>query len=172
MPVPSVTITMSSTPRPAPTVHSARAAQVASLATATGPPEPAGEPAGDVELDHVGHVRRRPQHALDRDQPGRPDADRCRRAAHGRLELADDHRQHLDQRVTAARGRLPGLGDDVPAVVDHHAEALGAADVDPEGRAGHASARVFSSRTELRMRTSARRLTKPGSGAASSIARS
>ena len=66
----------------------------------------------------------------------------------------------------------------VPPRLDDDTEALRAADVDPEQAAGlvgdrvQDSARTLSSRTELRMRTSARRLTKPGSGAASSMARS
>ena len=56
---------------------------------------------------------------------------------------------------------------------------LRAADVDADeagrrlaDRLAHASARTFSSRTVLRMRTSARRFTKPGSGIARSISRS
>ena len=47
------------------------------VADRDGPAESLGEAAGDVELDHVGHVRRRLQHAVERDQPGQPDADRA-----------------------------------------------------------------------------------------------
>ena len=100
------------------------------------------------------------------------------------VEVADDLGEHVDQGVGVVRGRAPGLGDDAAEPVEHDPEALGAADVDAEAATAAARPRrpsaarrsglgaVLSSRTELRMRTSARRLTKPGSGAASSIDRS
>ena len=88
-----------------------------------------------------------------------------------RTEVLDDPGQGVDERIVTPWCPLTGLGDQPTVVADHDAEALRAADVDAEaGR--HRSARVFSSRTELRMRTSARRLTKPGSGEASSMAKS
>ena len=139
------------------------------------PAEPLGEAAGDVELDHIGDVRRRLQHAVERDQPGEPDTDGLDGAGVG-LEVADDRGEDVDQRIATARRGLTGLGEERTVGVDDDTEALRAADVDAEVPGGHPpaqlSARVLSSRTEFRMRTSARRLTKPGSGAASSIARS
>ena len=44
--------------------------------------------------------------------------------------------------------------------------------VDADAATTHDSARIFSSRTVLRMRTSARRFTKPGSGTTRSMMRS
>ena len=57
-------------------------------------------------------------------------------------------------------------------VVKDDAKALGTADIDADARGHESSERTFSSRTVFRMRTSARRLTKPGNGTTSSITRS
>jgi hypothetical protein len=99
------------------------------------PAEERAEAPGHVEVEHVGHVGRRAQHAVDRDEPGSPDADRpdvpCVVRQHGR-----DARQHLDELVRVVRRGLARLGDDVVgvvhAVVDDHAEALRATDVDAQ----------------------------------------
>jgi hypothetical protein len=89
------------------------------------------EAAGDVELGHVGHVRRRLQHAAASDQPGRPDPDRRRRTGQ-RGQVADDLGEHVEQGVGVVWGRTAGLGDDATETVEDDAQALGAADVDAD----------------------------------------
>ena len=139
------------------------------------PAQPVAEAGPDVELRHAGDVRRRDQHPVDGDQPGDADADRH---AVGRSRGLGGQRgggafEGLDQTDGVVRGALAHLGHHLAGVVEGDAEDLRTADVEADrGPDGHASARIFSSRTVLRIRTSARRFTKPGSGAASSMARS
>ena len=78
----------------------------------------------------------------------------------------------VDQALGTVGGGEPELTDDGAVLAERDPEALRPADVDADRCGSHASARAFSSRTVLRMRTSARRFTKPGSGTTSSITRS
>jgi hypothetical protein len=133
----------------------------------------------DLEVGDAVEVRRGAQHTVASDQAGHPDAD-----APAVAERLREFEQHLDQRVEARvatrRRALCGVDDEAPRIEDDRLR-FGPTDVDAdparwcrsdrEGRV-HASARAFNSRTVLRMRTSARRLTKPGSGIARSISRS
>ncbi len=134
---------------------------------------------GDGEIGHTVEIRSGAEHAGTGDQSRHPDAD----AAFVAEEIGQFD-QDIDQRtqtvLATGSGTLRGL-DHLAARVDRHGLRFGSAHVDPDaaGRhlacaAGrvHASARAFNSRTVLRMRTSARRLTNPGSGIARSISRS
>src|SRR5262249_23768024 len=100
------------------------------------------------------------------DEPGNADAERVVRA-----KLAGEVGQRAHDVVAAMRRGPSLLQDDLAALVQHDSQELGAADIDASG-SGHDSERTFNSRTVLRIRCSARRLTKPGSGTTSSIARS
>jgi hypothetical protein len=134
---------------------------------------------GDCEVGDAIEVRRRTKDTGTRDQARHADADAPLPA-----DLVGQLDHDVDQCVKAPiapwRRTLRRL-DHLTRTVDHHGLRLGATHVDPDtaGRqgtrrraGGHASARTFSSRTVLRMRTSARRLTNPGNGIARSICRS
>ncbi len=116
------------------------------------------------------------QHTPARDRAGQPDAG----AGVLRRDLAPEYAGQILNGVEQVVGTpwrpAPVGGDDITAVVDDDAETLGAPDVDAEVQHRFAgaqdSARAFSSRIVLRMRTSARRFTNPGSGATSSMSRS
>ena len=89
------------------------AAHVASLPTSTPSPEPLRQHAGDVEVGDVDQVRRRPQHAVARDQARHADAERvvrhrARRPARRASSIS------FEQAVRAARCRPAFLGDDSP----------------------------------------------------------
>lgn len=112
------------------------------------------------------------------DEPGHADTERLEVA-----ELADQPDERIDEfgcvrrRVTHLQLDVV-LGRDVGVRVDDDTETFGAADVDARGerhavllRPSHDSARVFNSFKVCRMRTSARRLTNPGSGTINSICR-
>ena len=121
-------------------------------------------------------VRSGQQHAPALDQSGDPDAEPGTGAVGTQF---DGHRgDGVEDGRAALRCRPPGLTQDRPGLVDDDTEHLRPAHVDTDVGHGHApavtptSARVFSSRKVLRMRTSARRLTKPGRGTTSSMVRS
>ena len=115
----------------------------------------------------IGEVGRRQQHTIAIDQARHRQAERF-----AGPEMDGDRSQRLDEFVWATRRGHPVLLDDTTLGVEGHPEALRAPDVDADCCGDHASARVFNSRTVLRMRTSARRLTKPGNGTTSSMVRS
>ena len=148
---------------------------MASLSTKTAESPPFAEQPSDLEVGHAVEVRRGPEHPLTGHETGHTDPE-----APALPQLVGQLDQRVDQPAEAvgtSRRRPLSRGDDVAAGVERDALRLGSADVDahPPGRTGgvgHASARTFSSRTVLRMRTSARRFTKPGSGTARSIWRS
>ncbi len=125
--------------------------------------------AADVDRFGDRQVRRGEQDATALDEPG--DADTDGDVVVRRAQLAHDLGDRVEDRHPARGRRAAALVDDRPVVAEDHTEDLGAADVDTDG--GHSvSARDFSSRNVLRMRTSARRLTNPGSGTTSSMVRS
>ena len=133
--------------------------------------EPFGQERSDAKVGDVHQVRGGLQHPVPRDETGDAHADRAEVAEVAESPAQVDER--VDDRVGAFGCRQPLLTDHGARFIQHDTEALRAPDVDPRAqRARHASARVFSSRTVLRIRTSARRFTKPGSGTTSSIARS
>ena len=78
----------------------------------------------------------------------------------------------VDECFSARRGRPALLLDDIAGFIEHNPEAFRATDVDADAALTHDSARTFSSRTVLRIRTSARRLTNPGSGTTRSMIKS
>ena len=128
----------------------------------------AAEQRADFEVRDVHQVGSRPQYAGARHQPRHPNSYRVPRA-HVTRQLG----QRRNDRLRPSWRRATLLLCDVSGVIENHAETLGTTDVDAEASTHrHASARIFSSRTVLRMRTSARRLTKPGNGTTSSMARS
>ena len=133
IPVPMVIISADAAPRAAPYVHSARAAQLASLSRATGTAEPVLEVCAErlslpwqVGGEHDPLPRRV-------DEPGSRDSDSREGLAVGCFEHG------LDQGVldltyddaAAGRGAAAGTGD-APLVVDNAGEHLGAADVDAD----------------------------------------
>ena len=123
-------------------------------------------PRADVERLADRQVRRGEQHAVD----ARP-ARGCRRRASppGRPAPSSAATAAMASRIgtpPAGVGTAGRLAATAPRSSSDDAEHLRPADVDADAASGHAvtptSARVFSSRSVLRMRTSARRLTKPG----------
>lgn len=137
--------------------------------------QPFRQQSGDLEVSHAVEVGSGSQHSGAGHQPRNADPD-----AAVFTEFVRQVDEHVDQRpeaVVAPRGRAVGGGEQLAVEVERDALCLGAPDIDahPARRPGggvHASARTLSSRTVLRIRTSARRLTKPGSGIARSICRS
>ncbi len=119
------------------------------------------------------------QHAVVGHQTGHTHPDHV-----GRPDRLEQIAEAVDQLLGLVRGRAPLGCHDNAFVVQTNGEALRAADIDadpghhPGDASGlvatgpYASARAFSSLTVLRIRTSARRLMKPGRGTTSSIDRS
>ncbi len=130
-------------------------------------PESFGQHPADLEVGDVDQVRRRLDHTRSGDHARHTDAERV-----GDTERAGELGERVDERLGARRRRPALLLDDLAGLVEHDAEALRTPDVDAETARTHDSARTFSSRTVLRIRTSARRLTNPGSGTTRSMMRS
>lgn len=84
-------------------------------------------------------------------------------------KIIDEPRQYIDQ-VTHLRSGNDLLRDQRSSRIDADTLALGATDVD-SNQSSQDSMRALSSFNVLRMRFSARRLTKPGSGSTNSISR-
>lgn len=84
-------------------------------------------------------------------------------------QLVDHPGQCFHENVEARRGHLY-FGEQRTIFTNAHAETLRPTNVDSD-ESGQDSMRAFSSFNVLRMRFSARRLTKPGSGKTSSISR-
>ena len=116
------------------------------------------------------------QHTATRDRAGQADASAGEVSRDLAAEYAGQILNGVEQVVGTPWRPAPVGGDDVIGVVNDDAETLGAPDVDAEVQHRFAgaqdSARDFNSRIVLRMRTSARRFTNPGSGATSSMSRS
>src|SRR5487761_2647872 len=156
MPVPWVTITKSSTPRPAPHSCSHNAAQFASFSQNT-------------RADATHEARQ-------------SDADRhfVRAESLARDEVADLFGQHLGGR--RARGKSPVVGrggldlaQDAPVARHDEAQGLGPTNVDADCDVAHArrSARAFNSPSAwVWIRWAARAFTKAGIGTRSSTSRS
>ena len=168
MPVPSVTSIMS-VGRPCRRRAATRRAPRTSrrCRRGRGPSSCAEQPAGDVEVGDAVEVGGRAQHtaAGHQSRARRPRASSYGPSDSGQLD------QRVDQLVDAARAawcRPAVLADHVALGVERHAEALRPADVDADVRPDpsrgprHASACALSSLMALRIRRSARRLTKPG----------
>lgn len=137
------------------------------------------EPSAHCEVLDVGEVRGRHDDAITRDQTGHTEADRAplrdRRAAPHRQRFDQSDEGVFDETITARRGHSFTI-EDVSLVVDGQGQTFRPADIDPESHdvmreSSQDSARTFSSFTVLRMRTSARLFTKPGSGTIRSIER-
>ena len=123
--------------------------------------------AADFEIGDVDQVGRRLDHSRSGDHAGHADAERV-----GDAERAGQLGERVDERL-GARWRRPALlFDDLTDFVEHDPETLRTSDIDADAARTHDSARTLSSRTVLRIRTSARRLTKPGSGTTRSMMRS
>ena len=146
-----------------PDLHSAAAAHVASLPTSTSKPR---APTAAADLESVMSIRlvrldqsRTRDHAgyADTDESVTPSAPAIRRAC----------RRGLGPRVWP-----PLLFDDLSRLVEDDPETFRTPDINADTALTHDSARTFSSRTVLRIRTSARRLTKPGNGTTRSMIRS
>ncbi|MEN9301101.1 MAG: hypothetical protein RLZZ254_882 [Actinomycetota bacterium] len=82
-------------------------------------------------------------------------------------KIIDEPRQYIDQ-VAYMRSGNDLLRDQRSSRIDADTVALGATDVD-SNQSSQDSMRALSSFNVLRMRFSARRLTKPGSGSTNSI---
>jgi hypothetical protein len=180
MPVPSVTSNISSTPMPAPRRHSAavsrRWRRCRRGPARRGARKARRRSSKSATPSRLGAARNTP---VAGDQTRHADAD-----AAAVVERIREFEEHLHQRIEAVVATwcrsLRGLDDQTLRIEDDRLR-FGPADVDADparwcrsdrtGR-GHASARAFNSRTVLRMRTSARRLTNPGNGIARSISRS
>ncbi len=130
-------------------------------------PRPGLQQLAQMQQLDPGEVRRGDEDPVTGHQPWHCHTDR-----HDRAEVFADVCKGLDQFGWGTRCRKPVFSDDGSIVVERHTEALRPADIDPDRGGIHASARALSSRTVLRMRTSARRFTKPGSGTTNSITRS
>ena len=139
--------------------------------------QPRGEHRREVRARRAREVRGERDYAVVGQHPGHAHAEReVGQVPTGRrLEVP----QHVTDRVgdRDARGvrgagrRATGLGVDRAVGVREHREHLGAADVDADGRPGHArdSARAFSSRSAVPwILWAARCFTKPGIGTRSS----
>ena len=174
MPVPSVTSTMSvGTLAGAvqPLGHGGARGVVVDVHIAA---DARAEQAGDVEVGDAVQVGRGPQHAVVGDQPGHADAELRRTARAIGAARRACRSASAGCRHPAASG-LRSSATHVAVVVERDARGTSCRRrrCRPSGPASaHASAHVLSSRTVLRMRPSARRLTNPGSGTTSSIARS
>ena len=86
-----------------------------------------------------------------------------------RPKVADHRHEGVDESIVLRR-RHPYFGDHATLVINKNTEALGATNINADAT-DHDSTRVFNSLSVLRMRFSARRLTKPGSGSTSSISK-
>jgi hypothetical protein len=89
-----------------------------------------------------------------------------------RSQLVGQGHDGVNQLIGCIRRGLACLGDDVSVVVDDNAQQFGAAELNSGcEHAFQASALALSSSRVDKMRTSARRFTKPGMGTTSSIDR-
>jgi len=117
------------------------------------------------QLDGAAQIRRRANHSLWCDESRHSDSDG--------VEVAEG-REKIAQRVSelgCVRCRHALSCNDIVVVIEKNCETLRPADVDA-GAARHDSMRALSSFNVLKIRTSARRLTKPGNGMINSIDKS
>jgi hypothetical protein len=124
----------------------------------------------DVEVGDAVEVGCRTENPLVGDEARHADTE-CVERTERTGEFDERVDQPREAAVTTWR-RAAVFGEHLSVLVEQDAQALGTADVDTDRAHAHASANAFSSLMAFRIRRSARRFTKPGSGTTSSIARS
>ena len=121
-----------------------------------------------VYPDHSRKIRSVTQPSARIDESRKPDADSGLPRG---VERLDEFCDRSPDRVGPLRGVTSFTSHDGPVIVEANRNGFGPPDVDPDAN-GHDSARAANSRKVLRMRTSARRFTKPGNGTTSSMDKS